>query len=111
MSREGPIGMAADGVTVAIRLTPKAKRAALQGQFTDGPAGPAIRASVTAPPGEGAANAALIALLAKSWRVPKSALTIIGGAKDRNKVVHLRGDPVVLRAMIEGWIAEQRTDG
>jgi hypothetical protein len=103
--------MVADGVTVAIRLTPKAKRAALQAEVIDAPAGPAFRASVTAPPSEGAANAALIALLAKSWRVPKSALTIIGGAKDRNKVVHLRGDPAALRATIEGWMAEQGMDG
>lgn len=111
MSRSAPIGTVADGITVAIRLTPKAKRAALQGVASDGPAGPAFRASVTAPASEGAANAALIALLAKSWRVPRSTLTIVGGARDRNKVVHLRGDPAVLRTTIEGWMAEQKADG
>lgn len=109
MGRSGLIGTVADGITVAIRLTPRAKRVALSPDITDGPAGPALRAGVSAPPSEGAANAALIALLAKSWRLPKSTIAIVGGAKDRNKTVHLRGDPATLRATVEDWMAEHGT--
>lgn len=110
MSRSELIGAVSDGITVAIRLTPRAKRAALHPDIIDGPAGPALRASVTAPPSEGAANAALIALLAKAWRLPKSSMHIAVGAKDRNKRVHLRGDPQALRQTIELWMAERKTD-
>lgn len=110
MGRSDVIGTVSDGVTVAIRLTPRAKQAALHPDIIDGPAGPALKASVTAAPSDGAANAALLALLAKAWRVPKSAMTIAVGAKDRNKTVHLRGDPAALRRTIEQWMAERRAD-
>jgi uncharacterized protein YggU (UPF0235/DUF167 family) len=101
----GPIVTAGDGITIAVRLTPKAKHASLDREPSDGPGGRALKASVTAPASEGAANAALIALLAKSWRLPKSALSIVAGAKDRNKRVHLAGDPAELKARIEDWMA------
>ena len=32
-------------------------------------------------------------LLAKSWKLKKSQISIILGAKDNNKVVHVSGDP------------------
>ena len=42
------------------------------------------------------ANDALLALLAKSWGVPRRDLAIVGGAKSRNKTVHVAGDPAEL---------------
>ncbi|MEZ5667374.1 MAG: DUF167 domain-containing protein [Alphaproteobacteria bacterium] len=106
MGRSGPIGPAKDGVTVAVRLTPRAKTQAIHRAIVDGPSGPALKASVAAPPVEGAANAALLALLAKTWRLPKSALEIVGGAHDRNKLVLVRGDPAELMERIARWRAE-----
>lgn len=102
----GPIAAAAGGVTVAIRLTPKARHESLDRAPSPGPDGPVLRASVTAPASEGAANAALIALLAKRWRLPKSALSIVAGAKDRAKRVHVDGDPAALATRIEDWMAD-----
>ncbi len=40
-----------------------------------------------APPSGGKANAALIKLLAREWRLAKSALEIVRGAKERRKLI------------------------
>ncbi len=66
----------------------------------------ALKARVTAAPEGGKANAALIALLAKAWRVPKGSIEITGGRSDRNKVLHVAGDPADLKARLERWLAE-----
>ncbi len=104
----GPIRRHADGITVTIRLTPKGGADRIEGVAADA-AGSALKARVTAAPESGKANAALIRLLAKSWKLPKSAVTIAGGAKDRTKVVHIAGDAAALERQIAQWI-EKRHD-
>ena len=49
----------------------------------------ALRVRVKAPPVDGAANAALIQLLAKRLGVAKSAITLITGATARNKIIEV----------------------
>ena len=44
---------------------------------------------VTAPPEEGKANAAVVALVAKSLRVPPSSVSIIKGLTSRDKVLRI----------------------
>ena len=55
-----------------------------------------LKVSVTAPPVDSRANEALLRLLAKEWRLPRRDLAIVGGAKSRNKIVHVAGDPALL---------------
>ena len=55
-----------------------------------------LLARVRALPEDGAANAALIALLAKSLKLPKSNLTLASGGKGRVKTVVVTGDPEAL---------------
>ena len=95
-----------DGVTVAVRLMPKARRDAVEGLAENADGSTALRARVTAPPESGKANAALIRLLAKSWKLPKSALTLAAGATDRRKVIHVAGNPGTLQAQLARWIAD-----
>jgi uncharacterized protein (TIGR00251 family) len=83
-------------VRVAIRLTPRARADRLEGIVRTADGAPLLKASVTAPPVEGRANDALLGLLAKNWGVPRRDLAIIGGAKSRNKTVHVAGDPAEL---------------
>ena len=64
-----------------------------------------LKARVTAPPEGGKANARLLALLAKAWKLPKSSLEIASGAKERRKAVLVRGDPDLLLARLETWLA------
>jgi uncharacterized protein YggU (UPF0235/DUF167 family) len=98
-----PLIAAADGVVLVVRLTPRARHDAIEGLGEA--AGPretttVLRATVTAPPEDGKANAALLSLLAKICRLPKSAFSIVGGATHRVKRVHVRGDPAALAALL-----------
>jgi uncharacterized protein (TIGR00251 family) len=97
---------AADGVRVAVRLSPRARADRLDGiaRLADGR--PVLRVSVTAPPAEGRANAALLQLLAREWGLPRRDLAIVGGQKSRNKLVHVAGDPAaLLRRLAAGFLA------
>jgi uncharacterized protein (TIGR00251 family) len=51
----------------------------------------ALRVRVKAPPVDGAANAALVTLLAKQVGVSKSKVTLVSGATARNKIVEIYG--------------------
>lgn len=80
----------ADGVTVAVRAQPGAKKTAIVGIYGEG-ATAQLKIAVQAPPIEGRANDALIAFLAKACGVPKSAVSVLSGELSRSKVFLLRG--------------------
>ena len=90
----------AGGVRVHLRVTPRASRNAILGTM-DGPEGrQLLKVAVTTVPEDGKANEAVLKLLSKTWRVPKSTLTIVAGLTDRNKVVAVAGDAKALLAII-----------
>jgi uncharacterized protein len=94
-----PLTADADGVVVTVKLTPRARRAGIEGIAGEPGVGgerPVLKLRVTAPPEDGKANAAMIELLAKSWRLPKTAFTIVSGETQRLKRVHVRGTPASL---------------
>jgi uncharacterized protein (TIGR00251 family) len=103
---ESPFTPVKDGVRVAVRVAPRSAANRIQGAASDAGGEPVLKVAVTAPPEDGRANLALIALLAKRWRLPKRAVTIAAGAASRRKVVHLTGDPTELVARLEGWMSE-----
>ena len=76
---------------LAVRLTPRGGREAIDGWAVDGDGRPYLKARVAAPPVEGAANAALLALLAKTLGVPGSSLSIASGAGARLKLIDVGG--------------------
>jgi uncharacterized protein YggU (UPF0235/DUF167 family) len=51
----------------------------------------ALRVRVTAAPVDGAANDAVVRVLAEAFDLPRSAIQIIRGTRSRNKVVAIRG--------------------
>ena len=71
-----------ESCTIKVRVQPKSSRNQVDG-FQDG----TLRVRVTAAPTEGQANAAVIAILAKTLGVSKSLLEIIRGYSSRDKVV------------------------
>jgi uncharacterized protein len=73
--------LALPGASFAIRATPRARRNTLV-QDEDG----SFRAHVTAPPEDGRANAAVLALLARALDVAPSRLRLRHGATSRAKV-------------------------
>ncbi|GAA0573875.1 DUF167 family protein [Caenispirillum bisanense] len=93
-----PLQAVADGVRLAVRLTPKASRNAVQGLALEADGGHVLKVAVTAVPENGKANEALIKLLAKEWKLPKTAFTLVAGATDRRKTLHIAGDPAALAA-------------
>ena len=99
-----PVTAAAEGVRVAVRLTPRASRNAVQGLAVEADGGMVLKVAVTAVPEQGKANAALIKLLAKSWRLPKSAIDVTGGATDRRKTLTVRGETAALTLKLEKWL-------
>jgi uncharacterized protein (TIGR00251 family) len=86
---------------LAVRLTPRSGREAIDGWAVDGDGRPYLRVRVAAPPVEGAANAALIAFLAKALGVSKSSVTIASGAGARLKLIDIAGcDPLSLARVL-----------
>ena len=69
-----------------VRLTPRGGKELL-GAITDG----VLHARVAAPPVDGAANSALLRLLAKQLNYPVSKLTIVAGQHSRLKTVSFDG--------------------
>ncbi len=65
----------------------------------------ALKGRVTAPPEGGKANAAVIALLAREWGLPKAAIELVAGAGARQKRLRVTGDPAALKARLESWLA------
>ena len=106
MADPSPFAPAADGVRVAVRLTPKARQDRIQGTMSDAAGGRALKAAVTAAPEGGKANAALIRLLAREWGVARTRISVAAGATDRRKVLHVSGDPAALMPRLESWMKE-----
>jgi uncharacterized protein (TIGR00251 family) len=92
---------AAGGVRLAVKVTPRAAQSAVQGIVVDARGQAYLAVRVTAAPDAGKANAALIKLLAKRWRLPASAVRLVSGATARRKVLHVAGAPAQLRARLE----------
>jgi len=92
-----------DAVRLRLRVTPRARRNAIIGVLDTG-SGPALKVSVTAPPADGKANLAVLALLAKALGVPKSTLSLISGDTGRNKLVRIPGDGPTLISMLEALV-------
>ena len=70
----------ADGVRLAVKVTPRAAQSAVQGIEVDSRGQAYLAVRVAAAPDSGKANAALIRLLAKRWRLPASTVRLVAGA-------------------------------
>ena len=81
-----PIRETAGGVTVAVKIHPRAKKNAITGE-----AGDAIKLALTAPPLDGRANQACIEFFANLLDVPRSSVTIASGETSRRKVIRVAG--------------------
>lgn len=92
----------ADGLRLRLKIKPQSR-----GDSVDGPVpdvdGEALAVSVSAPPVDGKANTAVIALLARTWRLPASSFAVVRGATARRKLLSVAGDPATLSAVIEAW--------
>jgi uncharacterized protein len=86
----GFVRAAADGVTLAVRAQPGAKKTAIIGIYGEG-AAVQLKIAVQAPPLEGRANSALITFLAELFGLTKNQIEIVNGELSGSKVFLLRG--------------------
>jgi uncharacterized protein len=94
----------AEGVTLAVRAQPGAKKTAIAGIYGDGVAAQ-LKIAVHAPPIEGRANDALIAFLANLFSIPRRNIALLSGETNRSKVFLLRG---ATAGEVEGRLAGVR---
>ncbi len=93
---ENPWKTVDEGLLLTVRLTPKGGRDRIDGIVCDADGRPAIKVRVSAPPVDGAANVALVKLLAKSLGVAKSRVEFVSGETARLKRLAVTGDPETL---------------
>jgi uncharacterized protein YggU (UPF0235/DUF167 family) len=84
------------GVELAVRLTPRGGTARIEG-VADRDGQPVLKVRVSAAPVDGAANDALVALLARAVNLPRSAVTLVAGERARLKRLRLAGDDLPAR--------------
>ena len=77
----------AGALRIAVRVQPRSARSRIAGRHGD-----RLRVQVTAPPVEGAANAAVIELIAGWLEVPRRTVSIVQGHAGRDKVVEVATD-------------------
>ncbi|MBV9043903.1 MAG: DUF167 domain-containing protein [Alphaproteobacteria bacterium] len=70
-----------------VRLTPRGGRDAVEGWIRDASGAEHLKVRVSSPPENGKANAALIALLSKTFDIAKSRLNIVTGDTARFKTI------------------------
>ena len=101
MADDAPWGAAPGGLSLRVRLTPKGGRDAIDGveRLADGQA--VLKARVRAAASEGAANAALLRLIAATLGVAPSRVSLTGGATARIKRLKVEGDPAAMIAALE----------
>ena len=93
-----------DGVAVRLRVTPRGGTDRIEGLACDAEGGRFLRLRVSAVAEKGRANAAVVKLLAKAWRMPRTALSVAAGATGRNKQIHVAGDPAALYETLDQWM-------
>jgi uncharacterized protein (TIGR00251 family) len=88
-------------VGLAVRLTPKGGRDAIDGMQVLANGRSALMVRVRAAPANGEANTALIRLVAKAVGVPPRDVVLVSGATGRLKRLMISGDGAALLAALE----------
>jgi uncharacterized protein (TIGR00251 family) len=78
-------------VRIAVRVTPRARADAIAGLIEDADGRPILAVRLAAPPVDGAANKALVHLLARTLGVGRSAVRIVSGDTSRLKIAEVTG--------------------
>ncbi|PYO20178.1 MAG: DUF167 domain-containing protein [Candidatus Rokuibacteriota bacterium] len=81
-----PASRRPEGALLHLRVQPRASRDEILG-WQDG----VLRVRVAAPPVEGEANAAVVALVARALRIAPSTVRVVRGKRGRDKLVRLTG--------------------
>jgi uncharacterized protein (TIGR00251 family) len=90
------IDVRADAVRVSVHVQPRASSNEIVGLR-----GTALKVRLQAPPVEGAANEALVTLLADRLGVPRRCVRVVAGASSRGKIIEIEGTTeAAVRALV-----------
>ncbi len=98
-----PFKRTTKGVFVTVRTTSAAHRNQVAG-LTDWQGTPRLKVDVKAPPEKSKANEAVVKLLAKTWHIPTSQLSVAAGSKNRNKTILISGKPQDILERLCAWM-------
>ena len=90
-------------------MTPRAAKDKIIGFVRTAQGAIELKIRVTAPPEDGKSNAAVIKLLAKAWKVPKSSLSVTKGSTDRRKVILVIGHAAALEGELMQLLVQMET--
>ncbi len=96
-----PCRLGNDHVLLAVRLTPNGGRDAFDGLEVTADGLAYLKARVTAVPEKDKANKALVVLLSKRLKAPKTAISVLSGDTARQKILRIEGDPEDLKSRID----------
>ncbi len=88
-----------DGLEIAVRVTPKGGRDAVEGVVRDAAGMPWLAVRVSTPPDQGKANQAVLKTLAGQFNVRSSQLALVNGATARLKRLRISWNPEALAAI------------
>jgi uncharacterized protein (TIGR00251 family) len=98
-----------DGVSIALRVTPRGGRDGIDGIETLANGRSVVKVRVRAIADGGEANRAVTELLAKVLGVPKARVKILSGTTSRLKQVAVEGDPKILGETLRKATASTKT--
>ena len=87
---------------IAIRVTPRAVKAEIDGWRVGADGREELEVRVTEVPSDGAANEAVVKLLAKALGISRSQLSIVSGYTGRNKRIAIPFDASEARGRLGG---------
>ncbi len=99
-----PFQVNSDHLRLSVKLTPNAGRDGIDGAEEAADGETLLKARVTAVPEKGKANKALIELLAKSLKLPKSSISVISGDTARKKILRIDGDTEEIAAKLQALL-------
>jgi uncharacterized protein YggU (UPF0235/DUF167 family) len=88
-------------------VTPRAARDAIEGEWRDADGRAWLAVKLAAAPSDGAANEALIRLLAKRLSLRPRDVTLASGLSSRLKRLRLEGDPDAIAARLSQLIGTE----
>ncbi|MEP7316844.1 MAG: DUF167 family protein [Sphingomicrobium sp.] len=89
--------------SIALRVTTRSSKPGIGGWRIDADGRRMLEVRVASPPTDGLANAAVIALLAKSIGISKSAIAIVSGSNSRQKRLSIDLDADELERRLTKW--------
>lgn len=99
-----------DGVSIAVRVTPRGGRDDIDGIETMANGRAVLKVRVRAIADGGEANRAVTELLAKKLGVPKRDIRLLSGATSRVKQIAVDGDPKKLGLLLRAFAAANPAD-